>query len=255
MNFKLSYLAAARLGELEDISPNTISPMHDLAPVIAALQQSLGEDSTAKLDELLSEDKLRVEKNGKAKAAPELRGFLKALFVPEKCIHTRLNEPDGCSDCYYIPFDGGWVRLDAICGEFTLNFPLPEDGVFLCLRSDVEAALQEENVRLLVRRHEGSVTHSTVVFSDENGYPFFGIVADNEKRTAKEYLHSFAKTPENRLWITEMLSGRRAFELPESETEETPKKRSYKKAIKGFLIALAVNVCAALIISVLKAVL
>ena len=255
MNFKLSYLAAARLGELENMSPNSISPMSDLAPVIAALRQSLGEDGEAKLDELLSQEKLMIEENGKAKAAPELRGFLAALFAPLKCFHTRLNELGGCSDSYYIPFDGGWVRLDAIRGEFSLAFPLPEDGVFLCLRGDAEAALQEENVRLLVQRREGSVTHSAVVFSDEKGYPFFGTVADSEKRTVREYLHSFAKTPENRLWIAEMLSGRRGFELPESETEKKPQKRSYKRAIKGFLIALAVNVCAAIIISVLKAVL
>ena len=53
-----------------------------------------------------------------------------------------------------------------------------------------------------------------------------------------------------------MLIGRREFVLPESEQEEAPaEKRSYKKALTGFLIALAVNVCAAVIITVLKAVL
>ena len=53
-----------------------------------------------------------------------------------------------------------------------------------------------------------------------------------------------------------MLIGKREFVLPESEQEEaTAEKRSYKKALKGFLIALAVNVCAAIIIAVLKAVL
>lgn len=255
MNFKLSYLVAARLGELENLSPTPISPMHDLAPILAAQQKSLGEDGAAKLDELLSEEKLLVEENGKNHPAPQLRGFLKALFAPEKCLHTRLNEPGGCSDSYYLPFDGAWVRLDAIRGEFSLSFPLPEEGVFLCLRGDVEAALQGENVRLLAQRREGSVTRSAVVFSDEKGYPFFGTIADSEACTAKEYLHSFAKTPENRLWIAEMLSGRRAFELPESETEEEPPKRSYKGAVKGFLIGVAVNLCAALILALLKALL
>lgn len=52
-----------------------------------------------------------------------------------------------------------------------------------------------------------------------------------------------------------MLSGRRAFELSESEREEEPPKRSYKGAVKGFLIGVAVNLCAALILAVLKALL
>ena len=70
------------------------------------------------------------------------------------------------------------------------------------------------------------------------------------------FIHAFVATDENRQWIADMLIGKREFVLPESEQEEAPaEKSSYKKALKGFLIALVVNVCAAVIISVLKAVL
>ena len=57
--------------------------------------------------------------------------------------------------------------------------------------------------------------------------------------------------------IADMLIGKRDFVLPESEQEEeTPAgKRSYRKALKGFLTTLAVNVCVAIIIAVLRAVL
>ena len=68
---------------------------------------------------------------------------------------------------------------------------------------------------------------------------------------AKKYINSRTQ-PTN----ADMLIGKREFVLPESEREEASAgKRSYKKALKGFLIALAVNVSAAVIIAVLKAVL
>ena len=93
--------------------------------------------------------------------------------------------------------------------------------------------------------------------NDEKGYVFIGSVIDKKEHTCTEYVHSFAKTEENIAWISDMLTGKREFVLPESEQEEAPaeEKRSYKKALKGFLIALAVNVCAAVIIAVLKTVL
>ena len=61
-----------------------------------------------------------------------------------------------------------------------------------------------------------------------------------------------------------MLLGEREFILPPEETaddtaapetEPAEEKRSYKKALRGFFIAAAVNLCAAVILAVLRHVL
>lgn len=256
MNFTLSYLEIDRLGEIEGLRANDISPMHDLAPVISEMKKSIDEpQALEKLDELLSEQKLLAD----GKAAPEICGFLKALFAPEKCFHTRMNEPGGCAATYYIPFDGAWVRLDAIRGQLKFAGPLPEDALKVCLSTDVRVTLKGENIRLLAERRETDITHSAVITTDEKGYAFIGSVVDKKKRSCTEYIHSFAKTEENIAWIADMLSGKRDFVLPESEQEQKnakpAEKHSYKKALKGFLKALAVNVCVAIILVVLRAVL
>lgn len=257
MQFIISYLAADRLGTLEGLTASDISPMHDLSPVIAEMKKSIEPQVLEKLDDLLSEQKLVTNENGSIKAAPEMSGFLKSLFQPKKCFHTRMNEQDGCSATYYIPFDGAWVRLDAVRGQLNITFPLPESGADICLAADVRATLKSEGIKLLAERRETDITHSAVIMNDEKGYVFIGSVIDKKEHTCTEYVHSFAKTEENIAWISDMLTGKREFVLPESEQEEeTPaEKRSYKKALKGFLIALAVNACAAVIIAVLKTVL
>lgn len=256
MNFTLSYLEIDRLGEIEGLRANDISPMHDLAPVIGEMKKSIDDpQALEKLDELLSEQKLIADE----KAAPEICGFLKALFAPEKCYHIRMNEPGGCSATYYIPFDRAWVRLDAIRGQLKFAFPLSEDALKVCLSADVRVTLKGENIRLLAERRETDITHSAVITTDEKGYAFIGSVVDKKKRSCTEYIHSFAKTEENIAWIADMLSGKRDFILPESEQEQEnakpAEKHSYEKALKGFLKALAANVCAAIILVVLRAVL
>lgn len=255
MQFIISYLAADRLGTLEGLTASDISPMHDLSPVIAEMKKSIEPQVLEKLDDLLSEQKLVTNENGSIKAAPEMRGFLKSLFQSQKCSHTRMNEADGCSATYYIPFDGAWVRLDAVRGQLNITFPLPESGADI-FAADVRATLKSEGIKLLAERRETDITHSAVIMNDEKGYVFIGSVIDKKEHTCTEYVHSFAKTEENIAWISDMLTGKREFVLPESEQEEAPaEKRSYKKALKGFLIALAVNACAAVIIAVLKTVL
>lgn len=256
MQFIISYLAADRLGELEGLTASDISPMHDLSPVIAEMKKSIEPQVLEKLDDLLSEQKLVTNENCIIKAAPEMSGFLKSLFQPQKCFHTRMNEADGCSATYYIPFDGAWVRLDAVRGQLNITFPLPESGADICLAADIRTALKDENIKLLAERRETDSLHGAVVMNDEKGYAFVGSVINKKEHACAEYVHSFAKTDENIAWISDMLTGKREFVLPESEQEEAPaEKRSYKKSLKGFLIALAVNVCAAVIIAVLKAVL
>lgn len=256
MQLIISYLAADRLGELEGLTASDISPMHDLAPIIAEMKKSIEPQVLEKLDGLLSEQRLVTNENGIIKAAPEMSGFLKSLFQPQKCFHTRINEADGCSATYYIPFDGAWIRLDAVRGQLNITFPLSERGADICLAADIRTALKDENIKLLAERRETDSLHGAVVMNDEKGYAFVGSVINKKEHACTEYVHSFAKTDENIAWIADMLIGRREFVLPESEQEEAPaEKRSYKKALKGFLIALAVNVCAAVIIAVLKAVL
>lgn len=97
MKFTLSYLEIDRLGKLEGLKANAASPMHDLAPVINQMQKKIEPQVLEKLDDLLSEQKLIVNEDGNIKAVPEMRRFLNALFAPEKCFHTRMNEPGGCS--------------------------------------------------------------------------------------------------------------------------------------------------------------
>ena len=256
MQLIISYLAADRLGELEGLTASDISPMHDLAPIIAEMKKSIEPQVLEKLDGLLSEQRLVTNENGIIKAAPEMSGFLKSLFQPQKCFHTRINEPEGCSATYYIPFDGAWIRLDAVRGQLNITFPLSERGADICLAADIRTALKDENIKLLAERRETDSLHGAIVMNDEKGYAFVGSVINKKEHACTEYVHSFAKTDENIAWIADMLIGKREFVLPESEQEEAPaEKRSYKKALKGFLIALAVNVCAAVIIAVLKAVL
>ncbi len=256
MKLTLPYLAVSRLGELEHLTANAISPMHDLAPLIAAMQQRLAPDALAQLDARLQEEKLTVEESGAVQAAPELCGFLRALYAPEKCVRTRMNEPGGCSDTYYIPFAGAWLRLDAIRGELSVTFPLPAEGMTLCLTAAVQATLQDERIRLLVERREGGCIHSAVILAEDQAYRFVGSVVDTGERSCTEYIHSFAGTEENRMWITDMLTGKREFVLPEREQSPSqPPQHDRKRALKGFLTALAVNVCAAVILAVLNAVL
>ncbi len=262
MQFTISYLAVDRLGALAGLTPSGISPMHDLAPTVAAMRQSIGEDTLGKLDDLLVEQKLADTGEDGVVPASRFLGFLGALFVPEKCVQSRLREPDGCSDTYFILYDGAWLRLEAARGRFTVTGPFSEHTVRLCLKADAEAALAGEELRFLVERREPDRIHSAVIRSDEKGYPFFGAILTPGERSRKTYIHAFAKTAENRQWIAEMAAGDREFVLPEGETGEKPgdqsaneKKHSYRNALRGFLIALAVNAAAAVILSILRAVL
>ena len=120
----------------------------------------------------------------------------------------------------------------------------------------METALRDPDIQLQIERREEGFVHGAVVELDGNGYSFAGTVFAPDDRLPQMFVHVFAATDENRQWIADMLIGKREFVLPESEREEASAgKRSYKKALKGFLIALAVNVSAAVIIAVLKAVL
>ncbi len=252
MNFTLSYLAAQRLGELAGLEPSMISPMHDLTPTIAEIRNGIDGDILGRLDDILAGQKLIFTDDGAAKPASGIRGFLGALFAPEKCIQSRLHEPDGCSDTYFILYDGAWLRLDAVRGQFTVNGPLSERAVKLCLRADAETALSGENIRFLAEMREPELIRSAVIFADEAGYQFFGDTLIPGKRSHKTYVHPFAKTEENRKWVVDITVGDREFVLPESERSGDTGSRKGHSALKGFLVALAVDLAAGVIISVLR---
>ena len=79
MELTISYLAAARLGELEGLAANEISPMRDLATVIAGMRESFGPEGAEKLDELLALQGLTVSDGGAALAAAMSRGSFSGL--------------------------------------------------------------------------------------------------------------------------------------------------------------------------------
>lgn len=255
MNFTISYLAADRLGGLENLKPSIISPMKDLASTIAEMQKNIDRNVLDKIDDMLLEQKLLVKTENGNLPAKQLDGFLKALYAPQKCVQARLSGQEGCSDTYFILFDGAWLKLEAVRGQFTVTGPFSENAVDVYLRAGTEIALKEENVRFLAERRKPDNIHSEVILADEKGYQFFGSIINPGENKRTTYMHPFVKTEENRAWIADMIAGRRDFVLPEGEKSAQPTKRSYKKALKGFLIALAVNACVAIILAVLRTVL
>ena len=167
-----------------------------------------------------------------------------------------MQEKDGTGDTYLLLVDGAWLRIDACRGLLTISGPFDLTAAELYLRACIETALRESDIQLKIERREEGCVHGAVIELDGNGYSFAGTVFTPTDSFPQMFIHVFAATDENRQWIADMLIGRREFVLPESEQEEAPgRKHSYKKALKGFLIALAVNVCATVIIAVLKAVL
>lgn len=101
---------------------------------------------------------------------------------------------------------------------------------------------------------DANCKRSVTVTNAEEGYAFFGSLFDNAEGKERVYIHSFAKTEENKKHIAKMLTGEKGFELPEGEKEEQDK-LSAKRVLRGIGIALLVNICAAVIVAVLKAVL
>lgn len=265
MELTISYLAAARLGELEGLAANEISPMRDLGPVIAGMRESFGPEGAEKLDELLALQGLTVSDGGAALAAPQMHGFLQALFLPKTCVHTRMDEPGGCSAVYYLPFSGAWMRVDAVRGQLRIALPLPESGMAAALSADVRAALTAEGVKLLAERRTAEAVHGAVVTADEKGYAVFACAADRAERACVPHIDVLPKTAENvaKLCaaISGMLCGRQAAAWPEAaeaaaaSAQPGAGKARYGAALRGFLIALAVNGCVALIMAVLNAVL
>lgn len=254
---KLSYLAIDRLGELLGLTADALSPVHDLQPAILELKKAMPPELKEGLDaQLLAEGSLTEQAEGLQPTAP-MKLFSTALYCPKKCYRVQMHEKDGTGDTYLLLVDGAWLRIDACRGLLTISGPFDLTAAELYLRACIETALRESDIQLKIERREKGRVHGAVIELDGNGYSFAGTVFTPADSFPQMFVHVFAATDENRQWIVDMLIGKREFVLPESEQEEeTPaEKRSYKKAIKGFLIALAVNVCAAVIIAVLKAVL
>ena len=253
---ELSYLAIDRLSELLGLSADALSPIYDLRSAILQLKEAMPPELKEGLDaQLLAEGSLTEQAEGLQPTA-SMKLLLTALYCPKKCYRLQMHEKDGTGDTYLLLVDGAWLRIDACRGQLTVSGPFDLTAAELYLRACVETVLRKPGIQLKIERREEGCVHGAVIEMDGNGYSFAGTAFTPVDSSPQMFIHVFAATDENRKWIADMLIGKREFVLPESEQEETPAgKRSYKKAIKGFLIALAVNVCAAIIIAVLKAVL
>lgn len=249
MKFKLSYPMIKRLGELRNLEYNDISPMNEIAPDTEVLINSMPSDVLSETDGILKELGMTDDELQPTKA---ISAFVKALFAPEKCLRAELKEESGSSDVYFIPFDGAWVMMNAKHGELTVAGPVSYEIAKRYLVAAMNSAL--ENGVLSAQYRDNKCKRSITVTNAEEGYAFFGSLFDKTEKKERVYIHSFAKTEENKKHIAKMLTGENGFELPEGENEGQDKP-SAKRALRGIGIALLVNICAAVIVAVLKAVL
>ena len=252
MKFELNYLMIKRLGKMAGLEYNDISPMNELAPDTETLIKGLPADAISETDKILKESGLADDESGEIKPAKQINAFIKALFAPEKCLRAELKEESGSSDVYFIPFDGAWVMMKAKHGELTAAGPVSYKIANQYLTAAMNSAL--ENGVLSAQYRDGNCKRSVTVTNAEEGYAFFGSLFDKAAAQERVYIHSFAKTDDNKKHIAGMLTGEIGFELPESEKEQQ-EKPSAKRVLRGIGIALLVNICAAVIVAVLKAVL
>lgn len=249
MKFTLNYLMIKRLGELIGLEFNDISPMNEIAPDTEELIKGLPADILSETDEIL---KTQGMTDGELKPKKPISAFIKALFAPERCLRAELKEESGSSDVYFIPFDGAWLMMNAKHGELTAAGPVSYEIAKQYIVAAMNSAL--ENGVLSVQYRDEKCKRSVTVTNAEEGYAFFGSLFDKADGKERVYVHSFAKTEENKKHIAKMLTGDVGFELPESEKEQQDKP-SAKRVVRGICIALLVNICAAVIVAVLKAVL
>lgn len=252
MKFKLNYLMIKRLGESAELTYNDISPMNEIAPDTEALINALPADTMSETDAVLKEQGMADGTAGELKPAKAIISFIKALYTPEMCLRAELKEESGSSDVYFIPFDGAWLMMNAKHGELTVCGPVSYEIAKQYIVAAMNSAL--ENGVLSVQYRDKTCKRSITVTNAEEGYAFFGSLFDKNEGKERVYVHSFAKTGENKKHIAKMLTGERGFELPEGE-KQGQDKLSAKKILRGIGIALLVNICAAVIVAVLKAVL
>lgn len=249
MKFTLNYLMIKRLGGLISLEYNDISPMNEIAPDTEELINGLPADILSETDEILKEQGIT---DSELKPAKPISAFIKALFAPEKCLRAELKEENGSSDVYFIPFDGAWLMMNAKHGELTAAGPVSYEIAKEYIKAALSSAL--ESGVLSAQYRDAKCKRSVTVTNAEEGYAFFGSLFDNAEGKERVYIHSFAKTEENKKHIAKMLTGEKGFELPEGEKEQQDK-LSAKRVLRGVGIALLVNICAAVIVAVLKAVL
>ena len=249
MKFTLNYLMIKRLGETGGFGYNDISPMNEIAPDTEELIKGLPADILNETDTILKEQGIA---DGELKPKKPISAFIKALFAPEKCLRAELKEESGSSDVYFIPFDGTWLMMNAKHGELTAAGPVSYEIAKQYIKAALSSAL--ESGVLSVQYRDEKCKRSVTVTNAEEGYAFFGSLFDKAEGKERVYIHSFAKTEENKKHITKMLTGDKGFELPENEKEQQDK-LSAKRVLRGIGIALLVNICAAVIAAVLKAVL
>lgn len=215
MKFTLNYLMIKRLGETGGFEYNDISPMNEIAPDTEELIKGLPADILNETDTILKEQGIA---DGELKPKKPISAFIKALFAPEKCLRAELKEESGNSDVYFIPFDGAWLMMSAKHGELTAAGPVSYEIAKQYIKAALSSAL--ESGVLSVQYRDEKCKRSVTVTNAEEGYAFFGSLFDKAEGKERVYIHSFAKTEENKKHITKMLTGDKGFELPEGEKEQ-----------------------------------
>ncbi len=252
MKFTLHYPEIKRLGELAGVAYNDISPMNEIAPDTEALIEALPAEVLSETDEVLKAQGWITGEADAPRPTKAIAAFIKALYMPDKCLRAELQEETGSSDVYFLPFDGAWVMMNAKHGALTVAGPVSYEIARRYLAAAMNAAL--ENGTLGAQYRDKKCKRSVTVTNAEEGYAFFGSLFDKTEGKERVYIHSFAKTAENKTYIAKMLTGEIGFALPEAE-KERQNKLSAKRVLRGIGIALLVNICAAIIVAVLKAVL
>ncbi len=252
MKFTLHYPGIKRLGELAGIPYNDISPMNEIAPDTEALLEAIPAEISGETDELLKAQGWITDEAGAPRLTEAIAAFIKALYTPDKCLRAELQEETGSSDVYFLPFDGAWVMMNAKHGALTVAGPVSYEIAKQYLAAAMNSAL--ENGTLSAQYRDKKCKRSVTVTNAEEGYAFFGSLFDKAEGKERVYIHSFEKTAENKQHIAKMLTGEIGFELPTAE-KERQSRLSAKRVLRGIGIALLVNICAAIIVAVLKAVL
>ena len=241
MKFTISYLACDRLRELFLSKTSIISPMFDLAPETEGIKSLFGGD----IDLLLVSEGYAEKAENKTVPKNEILGFINALYNPKKCVRARLKDGENTADTYFILFDGAWLKADADRGFLTVTAPFSSKAVEAYLRTACELVFSAAGNTLETETREPSSSRRAIVKNENEGYTFVGNTNDGYGKNDRMFFYTYEKNGENEKLLCDMLSFGQYFSLK--------KKRSYKKAAKGFLIALSVNLCMAIIIAVVRA--
>ena len=253
MNFTLAYPSLMLLGKSAQLAANKISPMWVIASEAQELEKNLDPKLLEELPEVLTQQGVLVKDGDSVKPAKEIMCLIKALYQPEKCINVKLMEKDAADDIYFVPLDGAWVQVIAKRGMVTVNGPFSYQTVEFCLNGYCSAVLASDAKVLCLQRSDENRKNSYTLTPGKDSFLLMESVFDINEGSEHLSTHKFdKKSDEEKSRITQIILGKCSSARDEAKKEPKP---SLKRAAKGFIIALAVNVCASIIIGVIKAIL